>query len=103
MAKQHKIKPIKTYSEEQKQQIVSELFEWFYKKPENIFIEDFLLDEKKIFKNDLDFMMQTDENFKLLITQAKHIELSRLKKHGAGDRLNSSIVNKILINDHNWD
>ena len=102
MKNKKKLKPIKSYSHEESMKIANELIEWLLEKEENMHIDDFLYVIKRIFKNDVDFLIANNEEFKQFIEQAEAIEFTKLKKYAAGDRLNASIVKQILINKYNW-
>jgi len=102
MKNNKKFKAIKSYSHQEAIKIANELIEWLLEKEENIHIDEFLYVIKRIFKNDVDFLISNNEEFKQFIEQAEAIELSKLKKFAAGDRLNATIVKQILINKYNW-
>jgi len=103
MAKRRKqIEPIINYTKEESAQLVDDLILWMKEKPENFIIDEFLLIEKGIFKNDVDYLRQNDPYFNKMIEQAEAIELTKLQKYAVGDRLNASIAKQILINKYRW-
>lgn len=93
---------IKSYSNEEAEQIALELIEWLHEKPEHILIDEFLLTQKKIFAIDIEYLIKTHPKFAILIDQANKIELTKLLKYASGDKLNSTMVKQILVNKHNW-
>jgi hypothetical protein len=102
MAKQKKIEFIKQYSEQEASEIAKELITWLHEKEEHILIDEFLLTKKQIFAIDIIHLINTNQNFAIIIEQAKQIELTKLLKYASGDKLNSTMVKQILINKHNW-
>jgi len=102
MKNKKKLVPIKKYTSEEALKIANELINWLLEKEENMHIDEFLYINKKVFKNDVDFLIANNEEFEQLIEQAEAIELTKLKKYASGDRLNASIVKQILINKYNW-
>jgi len=102
MKKQIKIIPTKEYSEAEINEIAFELINWLKEKDDHIFIDDFLFTKKFIHPKDVEYFIQINKNFSETMDQANAIELAKLKKFSAGDRLNATIVKQILINKHNW-
>lgn len=103
MAKKKKeIKAIVEYSDSEAKNIVTELIKWLKEKPENFIIDEFLLIEKGIFKNDIEYLKFKNADFLKMMEEAEAIELTKLQKFALGDRLNASIAKQILINKYGW-
>ena len=90
--KQSQITAIKNYSKEEALQIANDLINWLHESDQNLLVDDFLLNKKKIFKNDVDYLSQQYDDFKKLIDQANAIELTKLIKFCAADKLNASVI-----------
>lgn len=75
---------------------------WLKIKDENFNIDEYLYIINDFLENDIEYYRKTNEHFGLMMQQAEIIELAKLKKFGAGDRLNASIVKQILINKYGW-
>ena len=99
--KKTQIKTSKEYTDEEIIEIIKQLFDFLYEKPEHIFVKDFLILEKKMLSSDIDILKKTNPIFETAFNDAMQIEETKLKKFGAADRLNASFVKEILNRDHN--
>ena len=97
-----RIKPTRKYTEEEMLTIAEECRKWIIEKPDHIFVEEFIYINQKIQPNDFNWMLQNSEQFKEIINHCNQIEETKLKKYGSSDQLNASVVNKILVNKHNY-
>lgn len=88
------------FSEEMIQEIIKGLFDFLNEKPDNIFINDFLILQKKLRNSDIEVLATINEDFRIAIDDAKKIEETKLKKYASADRLNASFVKEILNRDH---
>lgn len=68
------------FSEETIQEIIKGLFDFLNEKPDNIFINDYLILQRKIRNSDIEVLSTINEDFKIAIDDAKKIEETKLKK-----------------------
>jgi len=96
-------KPAEKWTEEAALMLVDDLLAWMKAEDENIFFDDFLYlscDESKypgkIYSELLSYLAKKHTSFLKRLEQAKQIEKTKLKKFGAFDKLNASIVKFLL-------
>lgn len=97
-----RIKPTRKYTEAEMLSIAEECREWLLAQVDHIFVDEFLFIHQKIQPNDYKWMLQNSEKFTEIINHCNQIEETKLKKYGSSDQLNASVVNKILVNKHNY-
>ena len=96
-------KAAEKWTEEHALRLGNELITWMKAEDENIFFEDFLFLQcneadypGKIHKDLLSYLAKKFTSFSDLLRQARNIEEVKLKKYGAFDKLNASIVKFLL-------
>jgi hypothetical protein len=96
-------KPALKWTEEAALRLADDLLKWMKEKDENIFFDDFLYlscDESKypgkIYPDLLGYLAKKHTSFLERLEQARNIEKIKLKKYGAFDKLNASIVKFLL-------
>ncbi len=95
--------PAEKWTEEAALMLADDLIHWMKEEDENIFFDDFLYlscDESKypgkIYPQLLSYLGKKHSSFLKRLEQAKNIEKTKLKKFGAFDKLNASIVKFLL-------
>lgn len=68
----------------------------------NIFFEEFLIIEKDLYPELINYLSHKFTSFSKLIKQAKKIQELKLVKYGVGDRLNATMTKFVLTNHHNY-
>lgn len=90
------------FSKDEIEEIISGMFTFLNEKQDNIFVNDYLILERKLMFSDVQILKQTDEHFNRSYKDAMKIEKTKLIKFAAADRLNASFVKSVLDEpDHN--
>ncbi len=96
-------KPAEKWTEEEALRLGNDLLVWMRAEDENIFFDDFLFlacDESKyagkIYPQLPSYLASKFTSFSNLLEKARNIEKTKLKKYGAFDKLNASIVKFLL-------
>ena len=93
--------PLK-WTKERADKLGRELIAWQTEKPTNIFWDEFLIIEKNLYLDVINYLCKKFTSFSELINQAKRIQEIKLKKYGTADKLNASMTKFVLINNHGW-
>jgi hypothetical protein len=102
MAKQKAKNTSREFTDQELKQVILELYEFMHEKPEHVFIDDFLILEKKMLHSDLQILIETDADFATGIKNGLEIEKTKLIKYGSADKFNASFVKEVLIKKHNF-
>lgn len=100
--------PAEKWTEKRALELGKELIDWLNEKDEegedkgHIFFEEFLIMEKDLYDELIWYLGKKFPSFLRLIEKARRIQEIKLKKYGAGDRLNATITKFVLINNHGW-
>lgn len=96
-------KPAEKWTEDHALRLADDLLKWMKAEDENIFFDEFLYlscDESKypgkIYPDLLGYLGRKFSSFLERLEQARNIEKIKLKKYGAFDKLNASIVKFLL-------
>lgn len=79
-----------------------DLIAWQKKDAINIFWDEFLVIERNLYVDVINYLCKKYSSFSELIEHAKKIQEIKLKKYGTADKLNSSMTKFVLINNHGW-
>ena len=90
------MKTSKQFSKKEIDEIIQGLFNFLNEKPDNIFVNDYLILERKLLHSDIKILKQTNEVFLTAYKDAMKIEKTKLIKYAAADRLNASFVKSVL-------
>jgi hypothetical protein len=95
--------PEEKWTEKKALELGNELITWLTNKEEegNIFFEDFLIIEKGLYRELVNYLSKKFSSFLKLINRAKEIQEIKLYKFGVADRLNAAMTKFVLINEHN--
>jgi hypothetical protein len=100
--------PAPKWTEDKAIQLGEQLIKWLKEVDEdgndkgNMFFMEFLVIEKDLYPEVIDYLSEKFTSFSKLIEKAKKIQEIKLQKYGVGDRLNSAMTKFVLINNHNW-
>jgi len=100
--------PAERWTEKRATELGIELIEWLNKKDEqgddegNIFFEEFLVIEKDLYPQLIDYLSDKFSSFSKLIEKAKKIQEIKLVKYGCFDKLNATMTKFTLQNNHGW-
>lgn len=96
------------WTEEKALQLGNDLIDWLKEKDEkgndkgNMFFLEFLVIERDLYMELIDYLSRKFTSFSKLIQKAKKIQEIKLVKYGVGDRLNATMTKFCLINNHDW-
>ena len=100
--------PQEKWTEKRALDLGNELIQWLKEVDEegndkgNMFFMEFLVIEKDLYEDLIEYLSKKFTSFSELIKKAKKIQEIKLVKYGVGDRLNSSMTKFCLINNHDW-
>ena len=95
--------PPEKWTEDVAIELGQELIEWIKTKgKENIFFEEFLVIEKDLYPQIIDYLSKKFTSFLKLLEKAKKIQEIKLIKYGIDDKLNSSMTKFVLANHHDY-
>ena len=96
-------KAAEKWTEQKALDLGNELIEWLaVPKKENIFFEYFLIVEKGLYPEIIDYLSKKFPAFLKLIVKAKRIQEIKLVKYGVEDKLNPNMTKFCLINHHEY-
>lgn len=94
--------PKEKWSEKRATDLGSELIDWLNAEDENVFFQEFLIINKKLYPDITRYLCNKYSSFYELIETAKKIQEIKLVKFGVFDKLNSTMTKFVLINHHEY-
>lgn len=98
--------PAEKWTEKVALQLADDLIAWMNEKDEdgedkgNMFFEEFLIIERDLNDDTINYLSRKFSSFSARITKAKRIQEIKLKKYGVGDRLNATMTKFVLNVNH---
>ena len=94
--------PDPKWTEQKALQLGIDMIEWQKKDAINIFWEEFLVIERDLYPDVINYLCKKYTSFLKLIEKARKIQELKLQKYGSADKLNAAITKFVLINKHGW-